>query len=77
MPGFASTVFAMDRSTSAGPGRTDSMLQRAEFGILYVGMDAHCAIIETVEFAPAMGIIAVSSVAYLALASIETNRPLR
>jgi len=49
----------------------------AEFGMLYVGMDAHCAVVETVAFVPAMGVIAVSSVAHLALASIETNRPLR
>ncbi|HEX5165057.1 MAG TPA: RES family NAD+ phosphorylase [Thermomicrobiales bacterium] len=49
----------------------------AEFGVMYVGLDAHCAIVETVGFSAFGRLIAASSVAHLSLARIETARLLR
>ena len=49
----------------------------AEYGVLYVGSDPHCAFIETFGQSPGVYTVTVGALAARALSQIEARRPLR
>jgi hypothetical protein len=60
---------------SSGSNRFDA--PNGAFGVMYVGKDAHCAIVETIEFLSSGRLIAASTLSHLSLTRIQTDRPLR